>query len=80
MYTYKFLVLAIRVLVSLDSPNRSLFFELDQVDQVPSQVRQVCSFYIRRLVRLLPAFWLALLWRILMFLPLFLKLKSLKMS
>ena len=26
------------------------------------QVREVCSFYVRRLVRLLPAFWLAMAW------------------
>ena len=30
---------------------------------IAPQVRQACSFYIKRL-RLLPAFWLALLWRI----------------
>ncbi len=26
------------------------------------EVREVCSFYVRRMVRLLPAFWLAMAW------------------
>lgn len=28
----------------------------------PFEVREVCSFYVRRMVRLLPAFWLAMAW------------------
>lgn len=35
----------------------------------PHEVREVCSFYVRRLVRLLPAFWLAMAWSLIFQLP-----------